>query len=144
MRVFGMTVALLTLGLAASPAGADDLAGASRCLCASVQATQCLEGGACTIDVPWNFNVPEFIEVDFSAKTLSTTKASGENRATPISHLSRADGLIVLQGFEKGRAFSLVITEATGRLSAAVATEGRSVAVFGSCTPLPPSPAPAK
>jgi hypothetical protein len=116
---------------------ADDLTGASRFLCAAVQATACLDEGDCEVDLPWNLNVPEFIEVDLDAKRLSTTKASGENRATAIDHLSRQDGLIVLQGLEMGRAFSLVITESTGRLAAAIAAEGRAVAVFGACTPMP-------
>jgi imidazolonepropionase-like amidohydrolase len=77
---------------------ADDLAGSTRFLCASVQATHCREGGECATDLPWNFNVPEFIEVDLDAKRLGTTKASGENRSTPIEHLIRADGHIVVQG----------------------------------------------
>jgi hypothetical protein len=42
-----------------------------------------------------------------------------------------------LQGLEKGRAFSIVIAEDTGRASFAVATNGFSVAAFGACTPMP-------
>jgi hypothetical protein len=38
---------------------------------------------------------------------------------------------------ENGRAFSLVINESTGMLSAAVARDGKSVGVFGACTPMP-------
>jgi hypothetical protein len=135
--VFGRVIVGLVVALAASGLWADDLTGASRFLCASVQATKCVEGGACGIDLPWNLNIPEFIEVDLTAKKLSTTAASGENRATPIAHLARENGLIVLQGFEMGRAFSFVITETTGHVAVAVATEGRAVAVFGACTPLP-------
>lgn len=142
MRVFRNAVVGLVVVLAASPLWADDLTGATRFLCASVQATKCLEGGDCGIDLPWNLNIPEFIEVDLDARKLGTTRASGENRATPITHLTRADGLIVLQGFEMGRAFSFVITEQTGRITAAVASEGRAVAVFGSCTPQPTSAVP--
>jgi hypothetical protein len=101
-----------------------------------VQATVCFEDGECATDVPQNLNIPDFIEVDLEAGRLSTTAASGLNRETPIAHVSREDGTIVLQGFEMGRAFSLVITEQTGRLTAAVAREGRAVSVFGACTPL--------
>jgi hypothetical protein len=130
-------VALATvLALSGGQALADDLAGANRFLCAAVQATDCPESGACTVDLPWNLNVPEFIEIDLDAMRLATTKASGQNRETTIEHLSRRDGTIVIQGFEKGRAFSWVITESTGRLAAAIAAEGRAVAVFGACTPL--------
>ena len=135
----------LALAVALSAAGvwADDLRGTNQFLCTSVQATRCAEGGDCVVDLPWNLNVPQFIEVNLDAKRLATTKASGENRATPITHLTREGGLIVLQGLENGRAFSFVITEETGRLAVAVATEGKAVAVFGACTPLPVAAAPA-
>jgi hypothetical protein len=133
LRGFALTVLLV---LASVTVWADDLTGSSRFLCTSVQATACDEDGECWIDLPWNINVPQFIEVDLDARRLSTTKASGENRTSPIEHLTREDGTIVLQGFEMGRAFSFVITEQTGRLTAAVAAEAGAVAVFGACTPL--------
>jgi len=141
MRRFTLGVAAV-LVLAASVASADDLTGASRFLCASVQATRCEEGGECAAEVPWNLNIPAFIEVDLDAKRLSTTVASGENRSTPIAHMTRESGVIVLQGFEMGRAFSFVITEETGRVAVAVASEGRATAVFGACTPRPATAAP--
>lgn len=129
------------VALAAAVSWADDLTGVDRFLCASVQVTRCLEGGECEADVPWNLNVPEFIQVDLAAKTLSTTAASGENRSTPITHLVRENGSVVLQGYEMGRAFSFVVDEATGRITAAVAADGRAVVVFGACTPLATAPA---
>ena len=141
MRRFNLGVAAV-LVLAASLASADDLTGASRFLCASVQATRCEEGGECAAEVPWNLNIPAFFEVDLDAKRLSTTVASGENRATPIAHMTRANGVIVLQGFEMGRAFSFVISEQTGQVAVAVASEGRATVVFGACTPQPVTAAP--
>lgn len=140
MKALGRILLGITIVLAPNALRADDLTGATKCLCSTVQATECLEGGDCEIDIPWNINIPEFVEIDLSTKKLSTTKASGQNRSTAIDHLSRQDGLIILQGFEKGRAFSFVITEKTGRIAAAIATEGRAVAVFGTCTPMPTAP----
>jgi hypothetical protein len=88
------------------------------------------------VDLPWNLNIPQFIQVNLKDKTLSTTKASGENRSTPIRNLVREEGKIFLQGVELGRAFSFVIDEKSGMLSVAVAREGITVSVFGACTPL--------
>jgi len=132
-RIFAMTVLIL---LAAPLLLADDLTGANKLLCTSVEATSCRDDGDCVTDNPWNFNVPQFIEVDLTAKMLRTTKAADEARQSPITSLTRADGIIVLQGLELGRAFSLVINEKSGRLSAAVARDGITVGVFGACTPL--------
>jgi len=134
-KIFGFTLALI-LTLAGQTVWADDLTEANRFLCASVQATVCYEDGECAIDLPWNVNVPAFIEVDLESKHLRTTTASELNRTTPIKHVERQDGTIVLQGFEMGRAFSWVITEGTGQVTVAVAFEGAAVSVFGSCTPL--------
>lgn len=129
-------VSVVVLVLAGQAGSADDLAGSNRVLCAAIQATSCVEDGECGIDLPRNLNIPEFIEVDLDAKRISTTRASAENRATPIEHLIREDGVIVFHGFEMGRAFTWVISEATGRATVAVAMDGASVAVFGACTPM--------
>ena len=129
--------AMIVVLSSAGAARADDLTGADQLLCTAVQATKCTDDGDCTQDLPWNLNVPQFIQMDLKAKRLSTTRASGENRSTPIEYQKRENGQIVLQGFERGRAFSFVIDEATGMLSAAVAAQGRAVVVFGACTPVP-------
>jgi hypothetical protein len=81
--------------------------------------------------------VPQFIEVDFKSKMLSTTKASHEWRETPFKNHQRSEGLIFLQGVERGRAFSIVIEEESGLLSAAIARDQITVSVFGACTPAP-------
>jgi hypothetical protein len=132
-------IMVLTLGLAAAglPAVADDLTGQDRLLCAAVEATRCLESGGCTSEAPWNLNIPQFIEVNLKDRNFSTTRASGENRMTPIRSIAREDGLIVLQGIEAGRAFSFVIHEESGMASVAVARDGMTVSIFGACTPMP-------
>jgi len=133
---FAMLAVLLALA-AASPALADDITGQKAILCTAVQATACYSGGDCEITPPWNLNIPQFIEINFDQKTLSTTKASGENRSTPFRTFLREDGQVFIQGVEGGRAFSFVITEATGIASIAVAREELTVSVFGMCTPMP-------
>ena len=122
--------------LAWAPVLADDLTGADNLLCTAVEVNICFETGECDDGPPWNFNIPQFIEIDLEDRTLSTTQASGENRSTPIKHLQRADGIIVIQGFENERAFSFLIGEESGILTVAVARDGIGVTVFGACTPL--------
>jgi hypothetical protein len=133
------TLITLAIALAAPALAADDLTDAQRFLCAPSLATICSVDGECTSESPWNLDIPQFIQVDLEAQTLSTTEASGENRETPIKNLERGNGLIVLQGVENGRAFSFVIAEEDGMASVAVARDGLSVAVFGACTPIPVS-----
>ncbi len=120
-----------------APAFADSLEGRDSFLCSTAQAVLCVADEECEQGSAFLFNVPQFIEVDLAAKVLRTTQASPDRRETPILHLQRADGLIILQGAERGRAFSIVIYESTGDLTAAVARDGFAVNAFGACTPLP-------
>lgn len=138
MRASTIWCLALTGSLAwAGSAPADDLAGVERLLCVTVEVTACSEESLCEAVSPEELNVPRFLEVDLAGRLLSTTKASGEDRQTRIEHLRREDGLIVLQGVERGRAFSIMISEASGKLTASVARENLGVVVFGACTPAP-------
>jgi hypothetical protein len=131
---------MLILGAAALgsavPAQADDLSEASAVLCSTSTAVVCTVDGSCESGPPWAWNVPDFVEIDLQARQLRATEASGEHRVTPVEVLRREAGLILLQGMEKGRAFSVVISEDIGGLSAAIVREDLTVNVFGSCTPL--------
>ena len=131
-------IAIAFLGLAAglSPARADDLTGADKILCSAGRIAACCDDGQCAQGSPDELNMPRFIEIDVPGKRISTTKASGLNRESAIDNLKRAGGQIVLQGTQNGRAFSILIDEKTGEMSAAVAASECSVSAFGSCTPL--------
>jgi hypothetical protein len=116
------------------PALADDVTDVDRLLCSASEVTVCFESSDCVDVMPWELDMPQFIVIDLKKKVLSTTKASGENRSTPVRTLLRDNQEIVLQGVEGGRAFSFVIDEATGLLTVAVASDGMSVSVYGACT----------
>ena len=123
----------LGLAVSASVMG-EDVTGVTRMVCASNQAQICLETGDCYAATPWELAVPDFVIIDTKKGTVSTTKASGLDRSTEFTKTERKEGLIYMQGVEGGRAFSFVIHEQTGRLTAAIARDGISVTVFGACT----------
>ena len=100
-----------------------------------VQATRCMMDGGCETGPPWIVNIPQFIRIDLKTNQLTTTKASEENRSTPIQKVTRDGGLIFLQGVENGRAYSIVIAPETGTASFTIAADGLSVSAFGVCTP---------
>ena len=120
--------------LAASSALADSVANADRLLCSTSRVVVCFEDGECVESLPWELNIPQFVVIDTKKKTISTTKASNENRSTPIRTLQRDGGLVIFQGIEQGRAFGVVIDEESGLLTGSVARDGMSVSVFGACT----------
>ena len=128
---------LAAAALCSVPARADDLTGAYNLLCSTGNITICFEDGDCEAGDAEALNVPQFIEVDLNQKKLSTTRASGLNRSTSAETVKRVDGTIVVQGYEKGRAYSFVIQEKSGQMAVAVASASRGVTSFGACTPLP-------
>lgn len=128
-----LAIATAMLAITTS-ASAENVQGVDKMICAASQAQICLETGQCYAATPWELAVPDFILVDTKKRTVSTTEASGANRSTEFTHLKREDGMISLQGVEGGRAFSFVIEELTGRLTAAIARDGLTVTVFGACT----------
>ena len=120
--------------LVAGTSVADDISNSNRFLCSTSQLVVCFEDAECLTMLPGDVNVPQFVVVDTKKKLISTTKASGENRSTPIRTLQREDSAIFLQGIEDGRASSFVIDEQTGLVTVAVSRNGLTVSVFGACT----------
>jgi len=113
---------------------ADNLEGVDEIVCAAAQVQICIENDTCYSATPFELDIPDFVVIDISKKTVSTTKASNQNRSTKFTSVEKVDGLIYLQGIEGGRAFSFVIHEASGRMTVAVSRDGMSVSVFGACT----------
>ena len=124
----------LALLLISATSVADDISNSGKFLCSTSQLVVCFEDGDCVTMQPWEVGVPQFVVIDTKKKVISTTKASGENRSTPIRTLLREDSTIFLQGVEDGRAFSFAIEEQTGLLTVAVSRDGLTVSVFGACT----------
>ncbi len=123
--------------LPAAPLAGDSLEGRDAFLCAVLEVSRCTPEEGCARVALADVNIPDFVEIDLAAKLVRTTVASGENRATPILGVTRQERKIFLQGVEKGRAWSFVLDEESGRLIAAVAREELAVNAFASCTPLP-------
>jgi hypothetical protein len=129
----------LTVFLAASGIHADDVTDADSILCTAMRVHECTASGGCQGGLPWDYNLPTFVEIDLRNQEMRTTEASGENRSTPIKNLEREDGFVYLQGVENGRAFSAVIATEPGLATFSIAADGLSLVVFGACTPVFPS-----
>lgn len=128
-----VTIALAAI-LFGGLAQADNLEGVDKMVCAVAQVHVCIENDTCYLAAPWELGIPDFVVIDTEKKTISTSKASNQNRTTPFTSVANSNGLIYLQGIERGRAFSFVIDEATGRMTVALSLDGLSVSVFGACT----------
>ena len=102
MKKLAIAVAgILTSGLAQ----ADSLEGVDEMVCAAAQVQICWENDTCYSATPAELGVPDFVVIDIGKKTISTTKASNENRSTSFTSVGKSDGLIYLQALESGRQF---------------------------------------
>jgi len=124
----GVLAALLS-----GPAFAGDYDGTRDLLCVPRDVVECDMAASCERVSPVMADVPAFIRVEFKKKRLANV--SGPERTTPIENVSQRDGMTILQGAQTGRAWSIVIDQVTGLLSASIADNEGAFAIFGACTP---------
>jgi hypothetical protein len=128
---------LVSAGLLSSAAMADAMTGSNAFVCTGLSAARCqLDTGTCEVKAPWDLNLPDFLKLDLAAKRTGTTEASGHERYTTFRTMERANGLIVLQGVDGERAFSWMITEATGEGTMTISSPAAGLTVFTVCTPI--------
>jgi hypothetical protein len=126
---------VLGLGLVPSAPAATPFDGSVPLICALIEVMDCAPGADCQRGAPESVNLPQFVKLNFSEQTLSTTEAAQKQEATPIKHLEPFDSRLILQGVEGGRAWSLIIAKDTGKMSATVSDDQVGFVIFGACTP---------
>ena len=131
MKQIKVNILAATLCVAASHALSADFDGSKPLICSSIEAHDCELGITCDRAVPEDLNVPQFIRLDFTSKTMSA-----RGRTSTMQNPVRSDGMLVVQGFENKRAFSITISEQSGKLVGAIAADERGFMIFGACTPL--------
>jgi hypothetical protein len=126
---------VLGLGLLPYAHAAATYDGSVPLICALIEVMDCAPGAECQRGAPESVNLPQFVKLNFTEKTLSTTEAAQRQQTTPIKQLEQFDGSMILQGVEGGRAWSIIIANETGKMSATVADDQAGFVIFGACTP---------
>lgn len=124
------------LTLASGTAAAANFDGTQPLVCASIYATECVaETQQCSSGAPWMINFPVFTEIDFKAKTLSTTRHHEVDRVSKIEEVQRMpSGYLSIQGKDGDYSWSAMISEETGAMTLSVAGAEIGFIVFGACT----------
>jgi hypothetical protein len=121
----------LLLGFAHS--GADDSNDSTPLTCALTEAFECDEAAGCEERTAEGINLPDFFRVDFEAKEFQAVGQGEGPRRTPIRHMETVEGNVLMYGGQEGRAWSMVLNRESGQFSAAIAADGFSFVLFGSC-----------
>ena len=137
--VFRDMIVICVVALAAlvlpSAAVAENFDGSKPLIVAIFDVIECQPGGACEKISPQDARIPRFFEIDFDKNEISEIGDDKEERRTEIQSVTKLDGMLILQGAQNGRGWSVNITEASGDAVITVSDPLAGFVLFGACTP---------
>ena len=116
----------------APPPPLPGLDGTKPLRCALAKAAECDPDAACSSVALEQIELPEQVDLDFATKQLVSTDAQ---RTSPIHAIDTLERVLVLQGHQEGRGWTIVIERATGHLAATLADVDGSFVLSGGCAP---------
>ena len=139
MKRLRLLPASLLFSLCLAPlASANDFDGSKSLMCVPTDLYECARGVACWRTTAEEINIPHFIAVDFTKKTIGGD-VKGEPQSSPIERLHIEHGRTILMGSEGGNVWGLLIDQASGKMSMSIsATTGAGhpvgFSILGVCT----------
>jgi len=118
--------------VAAQVSAAGSIDGSAPLLCATSLAIECGPDYECSNTPPEISSISSFIEIDVKKKRMSGER-DGAEEVSKIEQVRRVDGQLILQGIDHHRAWSMVISEETGRLSGSITDAYAGFVLFGAC-----------
>jgi hypothetical protein len=98
--------------------------------CTLSGSAQCNAEAACIDVTVEEINLSKDFRVDFENALLASET---DERTSPIDDIDALDGVLVLQGHQNGRGWTMVIDRASGRLSAALVETAGAFVLAGEC-----------
>jgi len=129
------SLSAFVLLMSASAVKATDFDGSRALLMAVIDIIECHPGGVCEEVTPQEARLPRFLEIDFDKKEISEVGDNQDERRTAIQNITKGEGVLILQGAQNGRGWSLTISEASGDAVAAISDPLSGFVLFGACTP---------
>ena len=135
--------AILGSMIAASAVEAGDFDGTRPLLVSVIRAVECVPDGTCR-EVPLaSVELPQFLKIDFSKKTIRPADADDKTPATVIERQEVVDGKLILQGAEDGYdkmrdglGWTMAISEESGQVVLTASGDQVAFVVFGAALPL--------
>lgn len=129
-----LSCGLAAISLPVLSAGFD---GSKTLLCATQYVSQCDAGVDCVNVFPASVNVPDFFVVNTADRLIGNL---ADDRTTPVERVEHLDGKLILQGADDGieevrdgLAWSMSISEDTGKLVLSASGDGFAMVIFGAC-----------
>ncbi len=132
----GMRVALLA-GMACYASGTalagEPFDGKSNFICATQGVMACVDGSVCSKGQARDFDMPDFMMVDFKTKVIRAFYDGDKEASSPIRNMQSSGSQLILQGVENDHGWSVAVNRETGRMSVGVAGDEVSFSLFGAC-----------
>lgn len=120
--------------VAPGAAPAAELDGSVPILCAVMVVTECDRWGACEPVHGGVAGLPPFVRINVGQKALEATDGSGRKTVIHSVTVVKEQERLLLQGGEDGRAWSVVIGQRVGEMTAAVVDHDGGFMLSGVCT----------
>ena len=128
--------------IAVSAVGAGDYDGTRPLLVSIIRSVECVPDGTCR-EVPLDsIELPQFLKIDFSKKTIRPPAADHKAPVTIIERQEVVDGKLILQGAEDGYekmrdglGWTMAITKETGQVVLTASGDQVAFVVFGAALP---------
>jgi hypothetical protein len=131
-----LVIGFLTLAMVIpSAARATDFDGSRSLLVAIIDVIECQPGGQCENVSPQQARIPRFLEIEFDQKEISEVGDNQEERRTAIQQMTENEDVLILQGSQNGRGWSITISKTSGEAVIAVSDPLSGFVLFGACTP---------
>ena len=122
---------------------AGDFDGTRPLLVSVIRAVECVPDGTCR-EVPLaSVELPQFLKIDFTKKTIRPAVADDKTPATVIERQEVVDGKLILQGAEDGYekmrdglGWTMAISEESGQVVLTASGDQVAFVVFGAALPL--------
>ena len=133
MRRVAVLVVALSLGVAGLASGAD-FDGAHALVCTFESLAECDSDALCQTVQSGEIDLPDSIRVDFKGRRLRTEDGQ---RSSPIHSTDITDAVLIAQGSQNGRGWSMTIDRATGHMTGTIAEPAGAMVLFGTCANAP-------
>ena len=114
---------------------AGDFDGSKPLICSVIQTVACPRDDEISKGTAEDVDLPQFFFIDFEKKLVTGKTSEGAVRETKIESMKHEDGKLILQGVQRGKAWSAVINEETGKAIIIGASDEAGFVVFAACTP---------
>ena len=139
---FGVTAVTVCAFFLPLTVQAGSFDGSRNLLCAPQVAIECGPDGKCEQAMAASVNLPNFFLIDFTNKELSAITGEDNKRTSKIKSMEFLDSKLFLQGADDGikdvrdgLAWSMSISQDSGRLVVSASGEDEAFVIFGACTP---------